>query len=295
MKQDKISSTALTVIQGLLYQAQNAKYSHLVNPELKQSCIAILSSSTEGQKRLKQLRSKWFRRTVPVIEKLMMPGITLHYVLRKRYLEDQIHQAISEGYTQILNIGAGFDTLASRLSKQYPDVRFIEIDHPETFEKKQSALVQSDLMQENMHACPANLQQKNIQDILHDADIIQAEAPTVCMLEGVLMYVEEKAVQHLFTHLMDYFDSGCRIIYTAAEPAETDNKAYGWLLKLYLSIVGEPLKWTLRKEQNKHFLSALNLVEKSLADSNTFKEKYLAENDKNASNAGEFIVIAEKE
>ncbi len=79
MKQDKASSTALTVLQGVLYTAQTPQYANLVSEEMQDACMRILSASPEGRKRLRLLQNRWLTMAVPFLEWLMLPGISLHY------------------------------------------------------------------------------------------------------------------------------------------------------------------------------------------------------------------------
>ena len=73
-------------------------------------------------------------------ESLTHPGILAHYWHRKRWIESRCRVAIKEGVTHVVVIGAGFDTLALRLAGEFPDVRWIELDHPATQGAKQRGL-----------------------------------------------------------------------------------------------------------------------------------------------------------
>ena len=45
-------------------------------------------------------------------------------------------KSIDEGAKQVVILGAGFDTLAWRLSEKFESIRFIEVDHPATSKEK---------------------------------------------------------------------------------------------------------------------------------------------------------------
>ena len=81
MKKDQASSTAFTVAQGVLYTAMYSRHAHLVSEDVKAATVQILSGSDQGRKRLRQLNSI-IPRFVPFLERLTLPGITLHYVLK---------------------------------------------------------------------------------------------------------------------------------------------------------------------------------------------------------------------
>jgi len=70
-------------------------------------------------------------------------------VARSRYGEDLLAQAISNGITQYVILGAGLDTFALR--NPHPHLRVFEVDHPATQAWKQ------DLLRETALPAPANL------------------------------------------------------------------------------------------------------------------------------------------
>ena len=80
MKDQQASSTAYTVMQGVLYIANHPHYAHLVSQEIKEAGYKLLSATPKGQQRLRQLDNRWFNHLIPVVEKLLLPNITLHYV-----------------------------------------------------------------------------------------------------------------------------------------------------------------------------------------------------------------------
>lgn len=132
MKKDKASNTAYNVLQGVMFCARLPKLTGLVDAETIKIGECILSASKEGRRRLHQLNSPIYRFVLRLMEWMLLPGIILHYVLRKRFIEERVIEAIASGVTQVINIGAGFDTLAWRLQARYRAVSFIEIDHPAT-------------------------------------------------------------------------------------------------------------------------------------------------------------------
>lgn len=56
MKKEQASSTAYTVLQGMMLIAQKPEFTHLVSERNGQLGEMILNSSDEGKKRLKQIK-----------------------------------------------------------------------------------------------------------------------------------------------------------------------------------------------------------------------------------------------
>jgi Leucine carboxyl methyltransferase len=80
----------------------------------------------------KTVRQCWFRPIAKLIERITIPGILLHYALRKKCIRELVRSALANGIAQVVILGAGFDPLSSELQGEFPTARFWEIDHPAT-------------------------------------------------------------------------------------------------------------------------------------------------------------------
>jgi methyltransferase (TIGR00027 family) len=292
MKEDQASSTAFTVLQGLLYTAKRPEYQHLVSEEVVSAARAILSVSASGQKRLQQLDSDWFLRLVPIIEWLMMPGITLHYGLRKRCIEDVTLEALNHDFVQVVNLGAGFDTLAWRLHSQFPSVQFIEIDHPATNQLKEKALLQADNRAENLHWVSVDFTQQSLKAALQGISVFDAAKKTLFICEGVLMYLQQADVIQLLADVRQLTGSGTQCVFTCVESINSSKNNMGLLLKWYLKYKSEDLQWTMAADSLADFLHQQHYELLKIVDSEMFKKIYLNKQTNPCLYQGEYIAIA---
>ncbi|NOQ34482.1 MAG: SAM-dependent methyltransferase [Methylococcaceae bacterium] len=273
MKENEASSTALTVLQGILYTARKPEYAYLVDDEFKQSCERMLNASEQGRKRLKQL-DNWFYRecAVPVLQRLLAPNITLHYVLRKRGIEDYARTQLKKGMTQVINLGAGLDTLAYRLSKKYPEVSFIEIDHPATQNLKEQFFKSSNEALENLHYLPIDFTEQTLEGELSQFAAFSAEKPTLFICEGVLMYLNEQQVKDLFSSLKKLCNHQLHFVFTALEP---EDHSHNSLLKRYLQTKGEAIHWLKPKAEMADFVSHQGFTLDEIATEEILCSRYL--------------------
>ncbi|MAC47045.1 class I SAM-dependent methyltransferase [Oceanospirillum beijerinckii] len=290
MKDDQASSTAYTVLQGILFSASKPDYQPLIPAEMQQACRKILSASAEGKKRLSQLDSRLYRSFAPVMENAMMPGITLHYVLRKRYIRDAVEAAIEEGFTQIVNLGAGFDTLAWELHQQHAGVNFIELDHPATNAQKAKALFE--LSPDNLHLLAVDFSETDAKGALEGFSGFDPERRTFYICEGVLMYLDQPDVERLFSGLKQLTGSGTRFVFTCVVPMTSPDNNCGWLLKLYLKIKGEPLNWMIEQKELPQFLQQQSYQLHDLAGTEQLKQRYLKDINHGVLHQGEFLVLS---
>jgi len=291
MKENQASSTAFTVLQGMLYTAQQHEY--LVAEDIVKTSKQILMASKEGQKRLSQLESPIFRFMVPLMEWFLIPGITLHYVLRKRFIEEQTLKAIKNGFNQIIILGAGFDTLAWRFHKQYPNTNFIEIDHPATSAEKAKALLQNEYKPLNFNVLPVDFKEQNLRDSLQSFVSFDPKKTTLFICEGVLMYLVQSEVKQLLADIKHLTGKGSSLVLTCVEPMDSPHNNTGKLLKIYLKLKGESLNWSIEHENLEAFLVDCGYKLEELATSETFKSNYLAQNHKSRLHQGEYIAVAQ--
>jgi len=122
MKDNLASQTAYTVLQGVVHTGRQDRTKALVSEEKMSACLRILNSSEEGRKRLRQLGNPMVSAGLKALQRLLLPGIAIHYVTRKLAIEGYVKSSIENGTTQVVNIGAGFDTLMYELSRAHPDL-----------------------------------------------------------------------------------------------------------------------------------------------------------------------------
>lgn len=293
MKTDKASSTALTVAQGILFRANKPEAAKLVTDEVRDALNKILSSSDEGRKRLAQLKSPLFKRFLPIMEKLLMPGITLHYILRKLYIEDYALKCIEDGVTQVINLGAGLDSLCYRLSNRFENVNFIEIDHPATSRLKVEAFKNEPNMDKNLALVQVDFTQQTLEDRLGSNPRFLSDRPTLFISEGVLMYLTEEQVSHQFRILKEMTKIEPKLIFSYVEPDALKKQTSGILLPLYLKIKEESLDWTIKTNDLGSFVERNGYTLISAKSPAEFKSNYLSDDYKGTIHSAENFAIAE--
>ncbi|MES0491559.1 MAG: class I SAM-dependent methyltransferase [Leptospirales bacterium] len=276
MEENEVSSTAFSVAQGVLLTDRRKQFKGLVKAEEKSFYTSVLNSTPEGRKKYNQVNGAVYRVFFPFMEKLLMPGLAAHYVLRKHTIEGFVENAISGGATQVVNLGAGFDSLFSRLAPAHSKVHFIEMDHPATQRVKKEAIEkmadESGTKLTNFSLVPIDFTKDTLKEKLTSYKGYDPKLRTVFIVEGVLMYLTPEEIGVLLTSVKELSKNGCHFIFTFVRPKEEGKHNYGPLLPLYLKLKSEPLNWTSKKESIEEFMSShgftLNNVLKS---DDTFK------------------------
>lgn len=292
MKENEASATAYSVLQGLLYVARQPRYAGLVADETVVAGERILGSTDHGRKRLAQLDSALFRRFVPLIETLMVPGLTLHYALRKRFVEEHTLAAINAGTTQVVNLGAGFDTLALRLHARFPQVNFIEIDHPATSGAKANALAERASDASNLHMLAVDFTRQTLEATLGGFSGFEADRPTLYICEGVMAYLTVAEITEMLGILIALSATPPRLVCTCVEPMDSPDNNTGPLLGVYLRIKGEAINWRIADDQIAAFLAEREFVVDGVITHREFKRDYLTGIPHGTVHGGEYGVVA---
>jgi methyltransferase (TIGR00027 family) len=199
---------------------------------------------------LKIVRQDWFRSIAKLIERLTVPGILLHYVLRKKCIAGVVQSALINGATQVVIIGAGFDPLSFELHQEFPRAQFWEIDHPATQRHKVRSLYKIDA--ERLHFVAMDLSATTFES---DALIKNGFDPTqrtIWIAEGLLMYLTRESVLSLMRTLKSLSPPGSQFVFTFMEKQsdgrirfDSQSKLVDW----WLCRRGEPFVWgTTRSE-----------------------------------------------
>lgn len=194
MRNDRASATAEIIAASTLLLIHEPSTAGLVAPGASELCQVLLSQGARARFLRWSAGCRWMRPIWRMLEQATHPGITRHYWLRKRWIEARVQVALVGGVRRVVVLGAGLDTLALRLAKSWPDVVWVEIDHPATQSAKREALSRAGI------AVPPTLRFVAT-DLARDKDWpreVGAEAGAVLVvLEGLLMYFDCSDVERL--------------------------------------------------------------------------------------------------
>ncbi|MCY1075322.1 class I SAM-dependent methyltransferase [Archangium lansingense] len=199
---------------------------------------------------LRLYAAPWYGRLVTSIERHTVPGQVLCVGLRKRFMDDETRAALAEGKRQVLVVGAGLDTLCWRLAKEYPEVTFIELDHPASQAMKREALEGLGPLPPNLHLVGVDLARTSLEEALSQLAAWQKETPSVVIAEAVLMYLKEAHVSTFLEAVYRSTGPGSRLLCTCfrweVNGRATAGAGTRQLISKSLRLAGEPLLWIVR-------------------------------------------------
>lgn len=256
VRKNKPSRTAYKVAMNIVTLAAKPGMDDILPPGIVEATEKLLVASGVSHARV----VRWARsqRMVSVYESFdrILPGQFEAFADRKAFCEHQVRDGIDAGATQILVLGAGFDTMGWRLAPEFSGVNFFEIDHPSTARFKARGI---EVMgqRDNLYLIAEDLGERKLGDVLNENTSWNQNARTVIVAEGLVMYLPSEAVRDLFYQCAVITGIGSRIAFSFI-PTGTDGRpdVGRWTgLMLWLQkLIGEPWVWSIRPEELGPFL-----------------------------------------
>ncbi len=281
MSADSASSTAYLIAGSTVFVSRDRHVGRLVPAHAAELCARFINARPRLAGRLlSALSAGRLRRLGTLVERLTVPGIQLHYALRKRFIEEQTRAALAAGFTQAVVLGAGFDTLALRLCGEFPATRFFEIDHAHTQRLKIAALAGSeDARSRNLFFIPLDLARARLETALLSCAAFRRDAKTLFIAEGVLMYLAPGEVDELFRSVRDSCTSETRFVFTFMEPRRADGRLAfrnaSRAVDAWLAWRGEPFCWGASRARLAELLALEGFRPREIADADTLRRRYL--------------------
>lgn len=147
-------------------------------------------------------------------------ALRAHVVLRARFCEDRLSEAVRRGIRRYLILGAGFDTFALRQPRWARQLEIVEIDHPATQAEKRSRMARAGLeTPANLRFIPIDFQRERLIEGL-ERNLIRADSPTFFSWLGVTMYLDGENIATTLRSMAS-FPPGSGVALSFMHPLET--------------------------------------------------------------------------
>ena len=285
MKADKPSSTALLIGKSILLSSVNANVKSLLPAEMVRYTREFVRAAygdltVRILEFLGTLKITWF--VVRFMERLTVPGMIVHYILRKRRLEEWLTEAFERGTKQVVVIGAGLDTLgirsASKLADKFKDLIVVEIDHPATQSVKRKAIDLAYVKQpKNFELLACDLANMSLKSALSQSKSLKKSVPTMLVAEGLFMYLEKDDVGKNISILSE-FPAGSSFVFSYMLLDEKKRPAFqdqGILTTHWLARKKEHFVWGESPRGIEEFVQRFGLTVLDQFSGSDLSERYL--------------------
>jgi len=274
MRNDRLSATALLIAKSQLVLAHDPALSWAVGPDRARIYRACVSAA---------LGREWSPSAVTrtgyaIAERLSVPGIYLHYALRKLEIARIVDALIRErGVGQVVVVAAGFDPLCALLHPMHPAVRWYEIDHPATQRHKRGAL--STLPTgDNLTLLPIDLTRESLADLFRDGRL-RRDVATLVIAEGITMYLADDRIRAFFGAVRGDAGDGARhFVFTYMERQPNGSihfRSSTRLVAWWLARTKESFVWGIEAQRLPPYLADLGFSFVGSWDAKRLRDEYL--------------------
>jgi methyltransferase (TIGR00027 family) len=125
-------------------------------------------------------------------------ALRAHVLLRSRYAEERLREAVGRGVRQFVSLGAGLDTFSYRQPPWASALRVFEVDHPASQDAKRARLAATGIaVPANVTFAPIDFENDTLAIGLARAGF-DSGAPAFISCLGVLVYLTGDAIAALF-------------------------------------------------------------------------------------------------
>lgn len=172
---------------------------------------------------------------------------------RTMYIDAALEKAVADGATQIVVLGAGFDSRACRFHERYPNLQFFEVDLPATVEEKKNRLIMAyGAVPAYVRYASIDFDRERLEDVLPPLGYDSGRR-TFFILEGVTMYVKEAGDGVTLRFISKHAARGSRVVYDCVIRRVIERKFDGLYAvgsaAIGVAVIGEPFVtgWTPRE------------------------------------------------
>ncbi len=202
---------------------------------------------------------------------------------RTHHIDGQLEKAAAEGVTQVVVLGAGFDSRAYRFHSIYTKLEFFEVDLPGTSSAKQQAVTRLlGVLPPFVHYAPIDFDTQSLESVLRGVGY-DPQRKTLFILEGVSMYVNEAGNSATFEFIQRHSLSGSMVVYDYVLRQVVEGDYTGMYSAAStakgLAAIGEPIVFGWTPEEATEFASRHGLTMIEDLDSQELTNRYLTGSD----------------
>lgn len=221
--------------------------------------------------------SSWI--TVHTVFRAFRP-IHTEIVLRSRYAEDRLMDAVGTGVVQYVILGAGLDTFSMRQDARSEGLRIFELDHPATQEVKRERLLRVyGEIPANLVFVPIDFETDHLDEALAKAGF-DALAPSFFSWLGTTYYLSKDAIRETLDRVSGIFARGSRIVFDYKldrDLVPEESLPFADKLDRFVARRGEPMLSTFTLEELKDLMSGFGFAELENLPAGEQKRRYLNE------------------
>jgi len=217
------------------------------------------------------------------IRRLRKRHVYFYVNARTKHLDKLLLQELDKGVVQVVNLGAGFDSRCCRFYKEFPKVKYFELDLPGTMKAKRKKVVEIiGKKPDRVFFVPIDFNEQSLKDVLIKAGY-DPKKKTFFIWEGVTMFLVEEAVDSTLRFIEKNSAPGSSVVfdYLFRCVADGDFSKYPEFMETAtrVSQMGEPYIFGIKEGKADEFVKEKGLNVLSDIGSQELIKQYLTKSD----------------
>jgi methyltransferase (TIGR00027 family) len=219
-------------------------------------------------------------------KKMLAESPAYYYVnARTHHMDDTLKQEAKNGVTQVIILGAGYDSRAYRFREAFPGVRFFEVDLPlMSSQKKRQVKDIFGSVPDHVTYIPLNFNTQTLEGALTAAGW-QASKKSLFIWEGVTYFISEQGVDSTLTFIAGKALPGSSVVFDyMLEPVIRGDYRYYGSRQIAGAVArrGEPYVFGIAEGAGNDFVRARGFVPLSDLGPSELTQRYLIRSDGSA-------------
>ncbi|MBI9083512.1 MAG: class I SAM-dependent methyltransferase [Desulfobacterales bacterium] len=212
----------------------------------------------------------------------MVPGMYPYITARTAHFDGLFQEALSEGFGQIVILGAGYDTRALRFESGKVRTTVFELDAPATRQYKRQCLAKAGMdAPDGVRSASVDLKETDWPSTLETLGHRPSE-PTVFFMEGLLMYLDADTIDGILASIRQSAAAGSRIVFDATARSVVDGTGDQYGAKGVMARAsdhGETFLSGIEPEEMPEFLRAKGFTVRTHLLSEDLEKRFLGDFD----------------
>ena len=199
--------------------------------------------------------------------------------VRTKHIDSVLLKELKSGVKQVVIMGAGYDTRGYRFFKDFPKVRFFEVDLPVMVADKKRR-VESKLwgLPKNLAYAPIDFNTQDLGQVLAKVGY-QKDRKTFFIWEGVVMYLDAAAVESTLRFIAKNSAAGSSVVFDYMPPSVVEGTytkdPYAVRVAEFVRSQGEPFTFGIHPDKSGVFLKKHGLKQVSNIGHDDMVKRYM--------------------
>ena len=225
------------------------------------------------------LKFKKMRENTAKKLRIALPGLNEYMIARTAFFDYHFQQAINQETSQIVILGAGYDSRPYRFLPKSNQTQIFELDTAPTQSQKIEYLDKAKISHDHVRLMPIDFNTQSIEEVL-ESNGYKKSKKTLFLWEGVTYYLNPQSVSKTLNEIAQNTNPESTLIFDYTIPLNAKNKAELFGVQEFQATMekehaNESLVFNIEDNKIEEYLQKHNLTLISNLNNQQIEQKYL--------------------